>query len=100
MEFVRACASREAMSAALQICYTPFDSAFFKLPANVRSRIEAKIDEMGLRLKTFPHHRLKGGHNRYRLRVGDYRIIYTFDAERNVIHLLGVGNRKEIYRDL
>ena len=54
---------------------------------------------MGLRLKTFPHHRLKG-HNRYRLRVGDYRIIYTFDAEQNIIHLLGVGNRKEIYRDL
>lgn len=99
MEFVRACASLERMSAALQICYTTFDSAFFKLPPNVRSRIEAKIDEMGLRLKTFPHHRLKG-HNRYRLRVGDYRIIYTFDAERNVIHLLGGGNRKEIYRDL
>ena len=87
------------MSAALQICYSPFDSAFFKLPPHVRSRIETKIDEMGLRLKTFPHHRLKG-QNRYRLRVGDYRIIYTFDVERNIIHLLGVGNRKEIYRDL
>jgi mRNA interferase RelE/StbE len=54
---------------------------------------------MGLRLKTFPHHRLKG-HERYRLRVGDYRIIYTFDAEQNTIHLLGVGHRKEIYRGL
>lgn len=53
---------------------------------------------MNLRLKTFPHHRLKG-HDRFRLRVGDYRIIYTFDAERNVIHLLAVGNRREIYRD-
>jgi len=61
--------------------------------------LEAKIDEMGLRLKTFPHHRLKG-HERYRLRVGDYRIIYTFDAEQNTIHLLGVGHRKEIYRGL
>ena len=87
------------MSAALQICYSSYDSAFFKLPLQVRSRIEAKIDEMGLRLGTFPHHRLKG-HNRYRLRAGDYRIIYTFDVERNIIHLLGVGNRKEIYRDL
>jgi mRNA interferase RelE/StbE len=53
---------------------------------------------MGLRLKTFPHHRLMG-HDRYRLRVGEYRVIYTFDAERNVIHLLAVGNRREIYRD-
>jgi hypothetical protein len=35
------------------------------------------------------------GHNRFHLRVGDYRIIYTFDAERNIIHLLAAGNRRE-----
>jgi mRNA interferase RelE/StbE len=86
------------MSAALQIYYSAFDAAFFKLSPKVQSRIKAKIDDMGLRLKTFPHHRLKG-HNRFRLRVGDYRIIYTFDAERNIIHLLATGNRREIYRD-
>jgi mRNA interferase RelE/StbE len=38
------------------------------------------------------------GGNRYRLRVGDYRIIYTFDKTRNEIHLLAVGHRREIYR--
>ena len=86
------------MSAALQIYYSAFDAAVFKLPPKIQSRIETKIDDMRLRLKTFPHHRLKG-HNRFRLRVGDYRIIYTFDAERNIIHLLAVGNRREIYRD-
>jgi mRNA interferase RelE/StbE len=87
------------VSAALQIGYSSFDSAFFKLPPAVSSRIEAKIDEMELRLKSFPHHRLKG-HDRYRLRVGDYRIICTFDAAKNVIHLLATGHRREIYRDL
>lgn len=86
------------MSAALQIYYSSFDAAFFKLPPKVQSRIEGKVDEMGLRLKSFPHHRLKG-HNRFRLRVGDYRIIYTFEVEGNIIHLLAVGNRREIYRD-
>jgi mRNA interferase RelE/StbE len=87
------------MSAALQICYSTFDATFLKMPPEVRARIESKIDAMGLRLKTFPHHRLKG-HDRYRLRVGDYRIIYAYDAERNIIHLLGVGHRREIYRGL
>ena len=62
-------------------------------------RIESRIDEMGLRLANFPHHRLTGS-NRYRLSVGDYRIIYTFDATANSIHLLAVGHRREIYRDL
>jgi mRNA interferase RelE/StbE len=85
------------VSAALQIYYTRFDAAFFKLPATVRIRIEAKIDEMGLRLPSFPHYHLTGS-NRYRLRVGDYRVIYTFDAAGGVIHLLAVGHRREIYR--
>ena len=87
------------MSAAQQICYTPFDTAFFKLPAQVRARIESRIDDMGLRLGTFPHHRLTGS-NRHRLRVGDFRVIYTYDAAKNVIHLFAVGHRREIYRDL
>ena len=52
---------------------------------------------MGLRLGSFPHYRMTGGH-RYRLRVGDYRIIYTFDAGKNEIHLLAVGHRREVYR--
>jgi mRNA-degrading endonuclease RelE of RelBE toxin-antitoxin system len=77
------------VSAALQIYYTPFDAAFFKLPPNIRARVEAKIDEMGLRLASFPHYHLTGS-NRYRLRIGDYRVIYTFDAEKGVIHLLAV----------
>ena len=87
------------VGAALQICYTRFDAAFFKLPASIRVRIESKIDEMGLRLGTFPHHHLTGS-NRYRLRIGDYRAIYTFDTAQNTIHLLAVGHRREIYRDL
>lgn len=83
--------------AASQIYYTAFDAAFFRLPEQLRARIEAKIDDMGYRLRNFPHYRLTGS-NRYRLRVGDYRIVYTFDVEQNEIHLLAVGHRREIYR--
>ena len=54
---------------------------------------------MGLRLAAFPHYRLTGS-NRFRLRVGDYRVIYTFDLTQGVIHLLAVGHRREIYHDL
>jgi mRNA interferase RelE/StbE len=86
------------VSAAQQVFYTRFDAAFFRLPQTIRDRIETKIDEMGLRLNGFPHYHLTGS-NRYRLRVGDYRIIYTFDATQNVIHLLAVGHRREIYRE-
>jgi mRNA-degrading endonuclease RelE of RelBE toxin-antitoxin system len=59
--------------------------------------VEAKINEIGSGLESFPHHRLKGS-DRFRARVGDYRIIYKFDREQNKIHLLALGHRREIYR--
>lgn len=52
---------------------------------------------MGRRLDTFPHYRMTARHE-YRLRVGDYRVIYTFDLGRNELHLLALGHRREIYR--
>jgi mRNA interferase RelE/StbE len=85
------------VSKALQIFYSGFDESFLALPTSMQRRIEAKIDEMGLRLGAFPHYRMKGA-DRYRLRVGDYRIIYRFDTEKQEIHLLAVGHRREIYR--
>ncbi len=87
------------MSAATQIYYASFDAAFFKLPVALRARIENQIDDIGARLASYPHHRLKAS-NRYRARVGDYRIIYTFELPQNRIHLLAVGHRREIYRHL
>jgi hypothetical protein len=49
--------------------YSSFNSVFLKLPATLRLRIERRIDEIGSRLATFPHHRLKES-NRFRARVG------------------------------
>jgi mRNA interferase RelE/StbE len=85
------------VSAATQVYYASFDAVFLKLPPALRGRVQTKIDEIGLRLAFYPHHRLKGS-NRFRARVGDYRIIYTFDLEQNKIHLLAIGHRREIYR--
>jgi len=85
------------LSRALQIYYSAFDAVFLKLPLDVRLRIEAALDEMGLRLASYPHYRMTGSAH-CRLRVGDYRIIYAFDVARNEIHLLAVGHRRDIYR--
>lgn len=74
-----------------------FDAVFFKLDARVRQQIEDKITEVGARLRQFPHHRLKGMPE-FRLRVGDYRVIYQFDLSKSTIYLIAVGHRREIYR--
>ena len=85
------------MSAAQQIYSRDFDAAFFRLPAEVRERIEFAVDRLGFNLGTYPHHRMKGV-EAYRLRVGDYRVIYDFDRSKGVLHLLLVGHRREVYR--
>jgi mRNA interferase RelE/StbE len=85
------------VSAALQIYSRDFDADYFKLPASVQARIESAIDRLGTSLNTHPHHRMKGV-DAFRLRVGDYRVIYDFDREKGVLHLLGVGHRREVYR--
>jgi mRNA interferase RelE/StbE len=82
---------------AQQVFSREFDKIFFNLPPHIRAQIELKIDEIASRLAQFPHHRLKGS-NDFRLRVGDYRIIYQFDLRSNVIFLITLGNRREIYR--
>ena len=38
------------------------------------------------------------GKDRYRLRQGDYRIVYTVDDSRCIVEVYKIGNRREIYR--
>jgi len=42
--------------------------------------------------------KLTGYEDRYRLRVGDYRVIYDVTDKELVILVVGVGHRREIYR--
>lgn len=85
------------MSAALQVYSRDFDADFFRLPADVQTRIQASIDQLGLTLDRFPHVRMTGI-DCYRLRIGDYRVIYGFDLSKGVLNLLAVGHRREVYR--
>ena len=38
------------------------------------------------------------GVNAYRIRVGNYRIVYDIDDKARVVDVLDIGNRKDIYR--
>ena len=44
--------------------------------------------------------KLAGYEDRYRLRAGDYRVIYEVVDGQLVILAVGVGHRREIYRAL
>jgi mRNA interferase RelE/StbE len=64
------------------------------LPARERAQIIRKIE----RLEHGLHGNIKHLHNTeaaYRLRMGDYRIL--FDVEDGVIVIRKIGNRKDVY---
>ncbi len=44
--------------------------------------------------------KLAGHPDRYRLRVGDYRVIYEIADARLIILIVGVGHRREAHRAL
>jgi mRNA interferase RelE/StbE len=44
--------------------------------------------------------KLAGYEDRYRLRAGDYRVIYDVTDAELVILVVGVGHRREVYRGL
>ena len=85
------------MSRATEIYSREFDSVFLTLSPHIRELIQTKIHDAGSRLSGYPHHRLKG-RLEYRIRAGDYRIIYEFDQQKNILYLLTLGHRREIYR--
>jgi len=83
--------------AATQIYSSRFDQRFHALPESIQQRIQKRMDELGLDLRKFPHQRLQGM-DAFKLRIGDYRVIYEFNLERNELILLTVGNRRDVYK--
>ncbi|WP_449060429.1 type II toxin-antitoxin system RelE family toxin [Planomonospora algeriensis] len=49
---------------------------------------------------TFDIKALQGHSSRWRLRVGDYRVVCTIEDGRLLVWVLAVGNRREVYRGL
>ncbi|MEV6949090.1 type II toxin-antitoxin system RelE/ParE family toxin [Streptomyces sp. NPDC051172] len=43
---------------------------------------------------------LQGHRARWRLRIGDYRVVYTVEDGQLVVWVLAVGNRRDIYRQV
>jgi mRNA interferase RelE/StbE len=86
-----------SQGAATRVHAPAFDRVFLQLPKPFQDRIDRKLDDMGSRLADFPHYQMTG-YEACRLRIGDYRVIYEYDTAKNIIYLLSIGHRREVYR--
>lgn len=68
------------------------------LPSSTRSRIEKAIDRLTNDPRPPGAKKLVGVASEWRLRVGDYRVLYLVnDSERHVV-VARVAHRREAYR--
>jgi len=68
-----------------------------KLPSDVQSRIAHVIDKLSNNPLPSGVKKLSGQDALYRVRVGDYRVVYQFLSGRLLVLIVRVGHRKDIY---
>ena len=53
----------------------------------------------GLKYNPLPvNHKKLSGDLGYRIRIGDYRILYTVDKSIQIVEIYKIGHRKDVYR--
>jgi len=68
-----------------------------RYPRGVQRRLLERLDTLRQNPRALGTVKLTG-FEAYRVRVGDYRIIYTIHDDRLVVLVVEVGHRRDIYR--
>jgi mRNA interferase RelE/StbE len=72
---------------------------FKKLSQELQDRIQPKIDELAIEPRPNGVKKLQGEENSYRIRVGDYRVIYDIFDDILLVKIVDVGHRNKVYQD-
>lgn len=70
-----------------------------KVPKRMLPKIVAAIDCLENEPKPEGSKKLQASkENAFRIRVGDYRVIYVIEEEIKIVDIRKIGHRKEVYR--
>lgn len=69
-----------------------------KFDPQARRRIQAAIELLAADPRPPSATQLVGGAGEWRVRTGDYRIIYEIQDQQLLVLVLSVGHRREVYR--
>lgn len=75
----------------------PAEKTLDKLPVQTAQRIVSSIYQLAANPRPPGCVKLAGSNN-YRIRVGDFRIIYSIEDEILTVIVLKIGNRRDVYR--
>lgn len=69
-----------------------------KLPEKSYEKVKKSIEELAESPRPVGCLKLKGSGDAYRIRIGDFRVIYEIEDDILVVVIVSVGDRKEVYR--
>ena len=70
------------------------------LPKAVRLRVDQALEFLSIDplSEVLRFKKIRGKENHYRIRVGDYRIIYSPQTSTLIVRVIRIGHCKEVYR--
>ncbi|MEO8625931.1 MAG: type II toxin-antitoxin system RelE/ParE family toxin [Candidatus Limnocylindrales bacterium] len=68
-----------------------------ELPAKVRPRVVERVDALAGNPRPIGCEQLSG-EKKYRIRQGDYRIVYGIDDAALIVTIVKIGHRRDVYR--
>ena len=69
-----------------------------KLPREVQLKLNQRIDSLSLDPRPRGSKKLKGGDELWRIRMGDYRVVYEVRDKVLLILVVRVAHSREVYR--
>ena len=69
-----------------------------KLPRSMLSKIVKAVDDLSLNPYPQGVRKLAGSEDTYRIRVGDYRVLYAIIENRFIVQVIRVGHRRDVYK--
>lgn len=73
------------------------EKELFHLPENISARIFPRIKALATDPRPHGSKKLRGGTDEWRIRVGDYRVVYTIDDEIRKVEVTRIAHRREVY---
>jgi mRNA interferase RelE/StbE len=74
------------------------EKALRKLPKTIQRRIVMAVEGLASNPRPAGAKKLTAGDELWRIRVGDYRIVYHIEDKRLVILVVRVAHRRDVYR--
>lgn len=68
-----------------------------KLSGQLTARIVPRLENLAFNPRPSGCKKLVGGDDEWRIRVGDYRVVYTIDDARLLVEVTRIRHRSEIY---